>query len=165
MKPTTLLYLFVGILLAACQPSARFRSEELPQRRLPVAANNPASPRELDQFVESWLHVPYRYGGMSKSGVDCSGFSALAIRHVYGVALPRTAAEQFAEGQKVNVNALLPGDLVFFKYLRGGGVDHVGVYLGEHRFAHATESAGVIISDLQEIYYHDRFVGACRFHD
>lgn len=100
---------------------------------------------------------------MSKSGVDCSGFSTIVMRELYGVKIPRTADDQYNSGDKIRDAWREPGDLVFFKNFRGPDIDHVGIYLGNDRFVHASTSKGVIVSDLDEEYYRKRYVGACRF--
>jgi lipoprotein Spr len=83
--------------------------------------------------------------------------------HVYNLPAPRTAQEQYNKGRKLSDSRIERGDLVFFRNVRGKGVDHVGVYLGDGKFAHATESAGVVISNLNEDYYRKRYFGACRY--
>ena len=117
----------------------------------------------LLNLVNQWMDTPYEYGGMSKSGVDCSGFSSIILDEAYSIKIPRTAEEQYNMGEKIRNSWLSPGDLVFFKNFRGHGIDHVGIYLGNNQFAHATESNGVMVSDLDEDYYQKRYVGACRY--
>jgi cell wall-associated NlpC family hydrolase len=118
---------------------------------------------DLNSFVKQWIHTPYKYGGMSRSGVDCSGFSSIVMREVYNIKIPRTAEAQYNNGNKIRDSWRSPGDLVFFKNFRGSGIDHVGIYLGDNRFVHASESNGVVVSDLDENYYRKRYVGACRY--
>lgn len=156
--------LAAGCLFYSCMPSARFRSEKSPAaigRDAGRGIDKPAN--DLEKFVQSWMHVPYRYGGLSRNGVDCSGFSQLVMHEVYGLQIPRTAADQYTGGITIRQQMLITGDLVFFKNIRGRGIDHVGIYLGDGRFAHATESAGVIVSEMNEEYYQERFAGACRY--
>lgn len=103
----------------------------------------------------------YVYGGTSRGGFDCSGFT----RYVYGrmgVALPHSSAEQFHTGRPVSRKELKPGDLVFFS--RGGrSVGHVGIYIGNGRFVHASNpSRGVVTDALSEDYYSKRYKGARR---
>jgi cell wall-associated NlpC family hydrolase len=120
----------------------------------PVLANVP----DLDglrQHYQDWRGTRYRAGGSSHAGVDCSGFTALTFRDVYGIELPRTAHEQAMEGTPVNRDSLLPGDLVFFK--RGHGGDHVGIYLGNGKFMHASSRQGVIISSMNNTYWRNKF--------
>jgi lipoprotein Spr len=85
------------------------------------------------------------------------------MREVYNIKVPRTAQEQYNNGDKIRDSWRSPGDLVFFKNIRGQGIDHVGIYLGDNRFAHAAESKGVVVSDLDENYYRKRYVGSCRY--
>jgi len=164
MRLTIIFCLAAGCLFCSCVPSARFRSEKSQAaagRQAERGIDKPAN--DLEKFVQRWLHVPYQYGGLSRNGVDCSGFSHLVMRDVYGLQIPRTAADQYAGGFTIRQQMLLAGDLVFFKNIRGRGIDHVGIYLGDGRFAHATESAGVIVSEMNEEYYQERFAGACRY--
>lgn len=114
----------------------------------------------LLQFIDEWYGTRYRYGGSTRDGIDCSGFSCLLMSSVFGKKLSRTAREQFEECQKIPREALQEGDLVFFN--TRGGVSHVGVYLTNNKFVHASTSSGVVISDLDEEYYRKRFVGAGR---
>jgi peptidoglycan endopeptidase LytE len=103
----------------------------------------------------------YMRGGSSPRGFDCSGFTSYLYRTVVGLRLPRTSREQFSVGQRVEISELEPGDLVFFR--RGGGVGHVGVYIGGGKFIHASNrQRGVRIDSLNSGSYSRRFVGARR---
>lgn len=117
--------------------------------------------KELLESVDYWYGVRYRRGGNTKSGVDCSGFSVAVYSAVYGMMLPRVSREQYRISRKISTTELQEGDLVFFN-TTGRGVSHVGVYLGNNRFAHASVSRGVMVSSLLENYYIQRFVGAGR---
>ncbi len=114
----------------------------------------------LLQFIEDWYGTRYRFGGNTRQGVDCSGFTCNLSNSVFGKTLPRTAREQYDAAQKIPSNYLQEGDLVFFN--TRGGVSHVGIYLANNKFVHASTSSGVIISDLNETYYRKRFIGAGR---
>jgi lipoprotein Spr len=114
----------------------------------------------LISFLESWYGIPYKFGGGDRLGIDCSAFCSLLMDSVYGVVLPRTAKSQYEMGVKVKKDQLKQGDLVFFNTT--GGISHVGVFLGNNKFAHAATSAGVMISDLDDMYYKKRFIGASR---
>ncbi len=118
---------------------------------------------QLQNYIQNWIGVPYKYGGMSKNGIDCSGFTTTVYNGVYNLNLPRTALDQYKSGRKVRTVQLTEGDLVFFRGVRGSGIDHVGVYLEDGKFVHASTSIGVTISDLSEKYYKTRYVGACRY--
>jgi lipoprotein Spr len=127
-----------------------------------------ASVEELDNpkllsFMDYWYGAPYHYGGMSRDGIDCSAFAFLLMSSVYGVAsLPRTSKEQYEMSRHIRRNELQEGDLVFFHTLgRRKAVTHVGVYLRNNKFIHASVS-GVMISDLGEGYYEKHYIGAGR---
>jgi len=116
---------------------------------------------KLLNFLDEWYGIPYRYGGGSKMGIDCSAFTSLFLKEVYNVQLPRTARAQYDKGRRVGQDELEQGDLVFFNTT--GRITHVGVYLGRNKFAHASTSNGVMISDLDENYFEKRYAGAKRF--
>ena len=113
------------------------------------------------QEAEKYLGVPYRYGGSSMSGMDCSGLVWRVWQDACGVSLPRISRDQFRLGHRVNANALIRGDLVFFQK-PNGTVNHVGIYVGENRFMHASSSRGVCYSSLSESYWKRRWAGARR---
>ena len=114
----------------------------------------------LFQFVEDWWSTSYRYGGTGKNGIDCSALTGLLFSTVYGVSLPRTAREQYSKSKKIKRQNLTEGDLVFFN--TRGGVSHVGVYLTNDYFVHASTSNGVTISSLNDAYYSKRYIGGGR---
>jgi cell wall-associated NlpC family hydrolase len=122
--------------------------------------NNP----KLLVFMDYWYGAPYRYGGASRDGIDCSAFAFLLLSSVYGVAtMPRTSKEQYDACRHISRDDLQEGDLVFFHTLGGKhrGVTHVGIYLRNNKFVHASVS-GVMISDMNDGYYDRHFVGAGR---
>ncbi len=120
---------------------------------------------QLVELAMEYLGVPYRYGGASPSGFDCSGFVYYLCKSL-GVSVPRTATSQWNGGyDKVSKSELQPGDLVFFSnYSGGSSIGHVGIYIGNNEFIHSSSptSGGVIISGMAESYYDARYVGACR---
>jgi cell wall-associated NlpC family hydrolase len=115
----------------------------------------------LMQVIESWIGTPYRYGGESRDGTDCSGFVKAVYSEVYGIALPRTTKAMLEACRGISPDQLKPGDLVFFEISRNNF--HVGIYTGDRRFAHASEKKGVIVSSLDEPYYVRTFTKAGRF--
>jgi len=153
---------FIIILfLVSCQSAIKYKS--IKNSRKSGYSKNVYKSNDLESSINSWLGVPYKYGGMSKNGVDCSGFVSIIFKNVYEYNLPRTAREQYLKGQKIRMNNISAGDLVFFRGVRGRGIDHVGIFLDSGRFVHASLTNGVIISRLSEDYYSKRFVGACRY--
>jgi lipoprotein Spr len=117
---------------------------------------------ELIQASTSWMGCAYLFGGSSRNGIDCSGLVQQIFKQVFQIDLPRSTQQQYKKGIYVRRSALLAGDLVFFKNQRGAGIDHVGIYLGEGEFLHASTTEGVIISRLDEAYYRSRYAGARR---
>jgi cell wall-associated NlpC family hydrolase len=110
--------------------------------------------------VDEWYGTPYRMGGLTKSGIDCSAFVQAVYLSAFAVSLPRTARDQFKTARIVSTTELKEGDLVFFN--TRGGVSHVGIYLQNNKFIHASTSYGVTVSDMFDPYYLKRFVGAGR---
>ena len=127
-----------------------------------VAANERSAGGAILQLAESMRGKPYRYGGATPSGFDCSGLVFYAHREL-GLTVPRTARAQFEAAPMVDIRELRPGDLVFFQ-LNGRRVDHVGIYAGKGRFIHAPRTGRSVDYDsLQDDYYMSRFAGARRF--
>ena len=106
----------------------------------------------LYEYVNEWLGTPYRYSGESKNGIDCSGLVCELYKSAYQKVFTGSAKELYDKSDPVKKEKLTEGDLVFFK-IRKGRISHVGIYLGSNKFAHASTSRGVIISDLDEPYY------------
>lgn len=152
---------FLLMLLAACSGT--------PQREAPVisgtlpgdthARQQTPAPGSIkaalyDQYQE-WHGTPYRYGGLSKRGIDCSGLVYTTFLHKFGYELPRTAIEQARLGHSVPRHAIETGDLVFFH--TGGKNHHVGIYIENGKFLHASASDGVMLSNLDEHYWSARY--------
>jgi len=117
---------------------------------------------QLNDQLGNWRGTPYRYGGMSRNGVDCSGFVYLTFRDKFALQLPRTTAAQSDIGTRISKDDLLPGDLVFFKTGRGENGLHVGIYDPDNAFIHASTSQGVIRSSLDNVYWRKVFWQARR---
>lgn len=144
----------IVVILAGCSSHA-----PPPNGRL---ADSIAVIAQLDQQLSQWWGTPYRYGGMTRNGVDCSGFVYLTFRDRFNLQLPRTTVAQTDVGTRINKDELLPGDLVFFK--TGGGENglHVGIYDTDDAFIHASTSQGVIRSSLNNVYWKKAFWQARR---
>jgi cell wall-associated NlpC family hydrolase len=113
----------------------------------------------LFRVIDEWYGTRYQLGGSSKAGIDCSAFMQVLFTTIYGISLPRTAHEQFNFARKITRAELKEGDLVFFNTI--GGISHVGMYLSNNRFVHASTN-GVTITSLLDNYYSKRLVAVGR---
>jgi lipoprotein Spr len=116
--------------------------------------------QQLYNAIEKWWGTRYRYGGATEKGIDCSAFTGTVIHQVYGLVLPRTARDQYANCIKLEKEEMQQGDLVFFN--TRGGISHVGIYLGNGYFTHASTSIGVTINNLSEAYWNKKFISGGR---
>ncbi len=107
-------------------------------------------------FIDNWFGIRYRMGGTTKKGIDCSALTSSLLMAVYGCSVPRTARQQYQATTHIKKDNLKEGDLVFFN--TRGGVSHVGLYLDNDYFVHASSSDGVTISNLNDEYYSKRFI-------
>jgi len=117
------------------------------------------------ETAKKYEGIPYRYGGMTISGLDCSGFLCLVFKEALSVALPRSASALYAWVEKTTLDKTQPGDFLFFNTDMSGKVSHVGLYMGDKRFIHSASTGpktGVIISSLDEKYWANCYVGAGR---
>jgi lipoprotein Spr len=119
------------------------------------------SNKKLIEYIHQWWAVPYRIGGSSMSGIDCSNFVKGLTGYAYGLELPRTSREQAAYCKEISREELKEGDLVFFVTGRRG-ISHVGLYMANNKFVHASTSMGVVISSLDEPYWKKRYVKSGR---
>ena len=146
-------FLAAALLAAGCGSSAPI---VLPEESGAATATE----QRIRDAVSSWHGTPYEWGGTSRSGLDCSAFTQIIYRDVYGVDIPRTTALQVREGAPVDPPQLKTGDLVFFH--PRDDVRHVGVYLGGRDFAHVSSNRGVTISRLDKRYWRNRYWTARR---
>ena len=114
----------------------------------------------LYSFIEDWWATRYQYGGSGRNGIDCSAFTSKLLLKVYGVTIPRIAKDQYDVSNKIALENLAEGDLVFFN--THGGISHVGLYLGNSYFVHSSVQSGVTISSLTDDYYSRKFISGGR---
>jgi cell wall-associated NlpC family hydrolase len=116
--------------------------------------------------IIKYLNTPYKYGGDTKRGIDCSAFTQTVYEKTLSIQLNRTAREQYTEGNPINsIEDLKFGDLVFFDTRSRVKPGHVGIYIGNNLFAHASSKFGVIVSSFDDDYYKSRFMGGRRIED
>jgi cell wall-associated NlpC family hydrolase len=111
---------------------------------------------KLYRFIDNWMGVPHRTGGMDQTGIDCSGFTSILENEIFNRQVPRIARQIADQIKRKYEDELLEGDLVFFDF-EGQRFSHVGVYLHNNKFVHASTSRGVIISDLKDPWYYKYF--------
>ncbi|QUY50331.1 C40 family peptidase [Serratia plymuthica] len=147
-------FLLASLILAGCSSHAPPPSGRLADSIVVVA--------QLNEQLRQWYGTPYRYGGMDRGGVDCSGFVYRTFRDRFDMQLPRSTEEQTELGTKVSRDELMPGDLVFFKTGAGENGLHVGIYDTNDQFIHASTSRGVIRSSLDNVYWKQAYWQARR---
>ncbi|MEJ5261790.1 MAG: C40 family peptidase [Ignavibacterium sp.] len=131
-----------------------------------LSAEQTTAREKLIMEIIKYLDTPYKYGGSTLNGIDCSAFTQSVYQDALNVALNRTARDQFTQGKIVESRDELQfGDLVFFNTRRRVRPGHVGIYIGDGLFAHASTKGGVMISSLDEDYYSRRYMGARRVVD
>lgn len=148
------LLLLAMVMLTACQTSPIQPPQTQANIPLPKPADTAFYHDEIQTMLllyqqhEEWQSTPYRLGGLSRAGIDCSGFVQLTYRDLFGLQLPRTTIQQATAGRQVSRAELQPGDLIFFRHGQ-----HVGIYLENHKFLHASTTRGVMISSLKNSYW------------
>ncbi len=149
--------LFVTFVLGGCAPKLQvtYHTRQKPEAQAPKVAVDQGSVLLLKRHYDKWRGTPYVDGGMSPAGIDCSGYTVLAYRDLFGVNLPRTALEQAGSGREIPRQGLRSGDLVFFN--TGRTKKHVGIYLYDDQFVHASLSRGVTLSSLDDPYWQERY--------
>ncbi|MDH5433582.1 MAG: NlpC/P60 family protein [Gammaproteobacteria bacterium] len=177
-----LLYLFFVINLTGCaanqQRTSNFppdysstllqklkngsQSSNRQKAKQPTTNTSTARQKLLSQYSQ-WKGTPYKYGGLSKRGVDCSGFVQITFKNQFAKFLPRTTRQQANIGKRIPKSQLQAGDLVFFQ--TSYKVQHVGISLGNSEFLHASTSKGVMISNLDNAYWHNVYRFSVRLQD
>ena len=116
---------------------------------------------KLYSFIDSWYGAPYKYGGKTKSGIDCSNFTSALYKEAFDKTIIGTSSSLMEQCIIVSKKDLTEGDLIFFK-IESNEISHVGVYLQNNKFVHATTKKGVMIDDMNEDYYKKYFYKAGR---
>lgn len=150
---------FAGV-LGILQGCASDQAQETVAPVIPSFSGSDEVTSTLVRHFEQWYATSYRSGGMDKNGVDCSGFVQLTYNRLFGLQLPRTTGTLAHSGSRISVSNLQPGDLVFFK--TGPTANHVGIYLENKTFMHASSTRGVMLSSLNETYWKKHFWQARR---
>ena len=117
--------------------------------------------KKLYSFISDWYGTPYKYGGCGRDGVDCSCFTVTLYYKVYGKIIARSSSQLYKESEHVKTKHLREGDLLFFK-IGSKNISHVGVYLKDDKFVHASTKKGVMISSLKEKFFEDTFYSGGR---
>ncbi|MBI3188101.1 MAG: C40 family peptidase [Gammaproteobacteria bacterium] len=149
----------ISLTLAGCGTTS-YKNTTNFNSKLAASNNNVEINTKLMAQYQEWRGIPYRHGGLSKRGIDCSGFVYLTYRNKFGINLPRSTEQQSQIGIQVDPRAIRAGDLVFFNSLFTD--THVGIYLGNRKFLHASTSQGVMISNMDNDYWRDKFWKALR---
>ena len=160
-----LIIFLVAFIAAGCsstpRPAAPSAENRERVRNLRRADEVPSAGQQLVRVAAGLIGTPYKFGGDSPRGFDCSGLVFYSFDRL-GIEVPRTAADQRRAARGIDVDALTPGDLVFFR-TSARKVDHVGIYAGEGRFIHAPRSGHVVsYAYLDDPYYRKHFVSAGR---
>ncbi len=151
------IFIYVGLLLLVLTGCSSTEQLRTPSGKKVTTAH---LKKRFQAFYHRWEGTPYRYGGNSRKGMDCSAFVQRLYLETLGIRIPRTTGQQWRIGVPISRERLQTGDLVFFRTSEDGL--HVGVYMEKARFIHASTSRGVTTSLLTHTYWSRRFIGARR---
>ena len=147
------------------EPSAAALNGSSAATKPSTKPNTKVTGDEIVNKAKQYLGVPYKYGGTSPSGFDCSGFVYYIYRSL-GINISRTQTTMYKQGTPVKKSELKPGDLVFFQNTYKSGISHVGIYVGDGKFIHSPSTGKVVsYADLNSSYYTSHYYGAARYTD
>lgn len=151
------------VILSGCTPYPRYRTggSEKPPVVESFEGMSTNERLKMGEIMQGYLGRPYKGRSKYAKGVDCSLFSREVFKKFNGTMIPRTVAEQYKHGHAVHQHQLRYGDLVFYRTERNK-VSHVGIFVGDERFIHASTSRGVIITGMHETYWLKRYAGSRR---
>ncbi len=156
MKLTLILIIF--LMIFGCAGKDPYKSDKRLKAKLKniidLDQSSMVKKKLLEQYSQ-WKGTRYKLGGLTKKGIDCSGFVYITFRLKLGIELPRSTKLLVKEGNKISKDQLRSGDLVFFK--TGFFTRHVGIYLNNSKFLHASVRKGVIISNLKNSYWESKY--------
>ena len=169
---------FVGLILMSCAPKPRYTSEPVEEKKSQTISQEESRKTEsaqqhrekskskideakMGRIIDSFVGTPYKLGGETKAGIDCSGLVLQVYKQYAGFKLPHNTKKLYQLVKHVDKDDLVYGDLVFFS---DGwfSVSHVGIYIEDGKFVHSMNGFGVILSSLDEDYYKKRYRGARR---
>lgn len=151
-----------AVTATAARPAADQALPEATGQEQSASRSGTTDRAALIATARRFLNTPYRYGGQSpKTGFDCSGFTRYVFK-LHDLELPRSSSAQAQMGTAVDRSELQPGDLVFFNTDKPGNINHVGIYLGNNSFIHASRTLGITITSLDDKWYKPKYAGARR---
>lgn len=160
-KLVVICLLVTALALSGCSTPPKQRTAVTKQSLLfPKSAKQNKLHRQLSRHYEYWKRTPYKLGGTSRRGIDCSGFVQVTYREVFDKTIPRSTELQGKAGHSVSRKNLKLGDLVFFR--TGRRQRHVGIFIGNNQFMHASTSRGVMLSKLNSPYWKKHYWKAKR---
>lgn len=155
--------LVFALLFSACNAMlAKMTQKDVSQIYAPIQAPKSVL-NELILIEYKWQNTPYRLGGTSMSGADCSGFIQSVFREHFDTQIPRTTAAQLESGRKIPRNELEAGDILFFKTGHGPHGLHTGIYMEKDEFIHLSTNGGVKRVSFNSSYWRPKFIGARRY--
>jgi|GEM_PF-452995 len=139
--------------------------EEIPQNQTGNVSFATLKKSDMMKKIMGWFGTPYRMGGMGKRAIDCSAFTQAVFYQTANIMIPRTAREQIQIGKSIPKSKLQFGDMIFFHTYSKRFASHVGIYLGDNLFAHASSRFGVTVSSLESTFYTKAYCGARRLRE